>query len=347
MRAKVNVIAAAAFTAIALAGCQGFGSSKTPADTLVAAKVATAPNPAAFEKDPVWARAQPLKVELSGGANLVNGETTGTLKAVYTDDMVYFLIQYKDPTNSVRRVPFQKQADGSWKQVTDPKDKGGDNNLVYEDKWAMIFPIDDSVKGFAEQGCAVLCHEGEGKPYGNKYTRQPGEMADMWHAKGQRTVPLGFVDDQYVDHTRWSQQTPNAGRKGDPGPQGGEYTATRLASGKPPFMSRDAKPANAGGTYFIKRGEEVPFVDNFKAGDEVASHISNPIGGTDRGDVRVVHKWENGVSTNVVSRKMRTGSRFDVQFDPAKRLPFGFAVFDNAQVRHATTDDPNFLVFSR
>ena len=75
----------------------------------------------------------------------------------------------------------------------------------------------NSVKGFTEAGCAVACHVGEGKPYGNKYTMTEGEVLDMWHMKGMRTGPVGHVDDQYTDHTRYSKQkSPNAGRKGDP-----------------------------------------------------------------------------------------------------------------------------------
>jgi hypothetical protein len=346
MSLKLHGVAAAVLATVALAGCQGVGQQTAAPNTLVAAKVAAAPNLEAFAADPAWAKAQPLAVQLTSGANLVNGETTGTLKAVYTNDTLYMLVQYKDPTNSVRRIPFQKQADGSWKQITDPKDKGGDNNLVYEDKWAMIWPIDNSIKGFEEQGCAVVCHEGEGKPYGNKYTRAAGEIGDMWHMKSARTIPMGYVDDQYVDHTRFSPQTPNAGRKSDPGTQGGEYTSVKLVNGKPEFMNRDGKPANASGTYYIRRADAAPFVDNFKAGDEVASHISNPLAG-DRGDIKAVNKWENGVITTVLSRKLITGSKLDVQFEPTKRYPFGFAVFDNAAVRHATPDDALFMVFGK
>jgi hypothetical protein len=326
MKVMLRGTAAAVLAGFALAGCQGIGIGQ-PAkpDTLVAMKVATPPNLQAFANDPAWAKAPPMTVQLTGGENLVNGETTGTLKAVYTADTLYLLVQYQDPTNSVRRSPFQKQADGSWKQLSDPKDKGGDNNLVYEDKWAMMWPIDEaSVKAFEQQGCAVLCHEGEGKPYGNKYTRKDGELADMWHMKGMRTAPAGFVDDQYVDHTRYDKdKAPNAGRKSDPG-----------------------KAANAGSAYFIRRGDEVPFLDSFQPGDELAGHINNVITG-DRADIRVANKWENGVVTTVVARKLRTGSKYDVQFDPARRYPFGFAVFDNAQVRHATTDDASYLVFAK
>ena len=103
-----------------------------------------------------------------------------------------------------------------------------------------------------------------------------------------------------------------------------------------------------GGTYYIKRGEEVPFDDSrFKAGDEVASYIANELQG-DRADIRIAMKWEKGLHTSVISRKLVTGSKFDVQFDDLKkRYGFGFAAFDNAQVRHATTDDALFLVFKK
>ncbi|HWI83250.1 ethylbenzene dehydrogenase-related protein [Ramlibacter sp.] len=343
-----GTISAVALATLTLAGCQGVTQQAVAPNTLVAAKAAAAPDLNAFAADPVWAGARALTVELNDGANLGGtGKTTANIKAVYTADSLYMLVQYKDPTNSVRRIPYQKQADGSWKQITDPNDKGGDNNLTYEDKWAMIWPINNSIKGFEEQGCAVVCHTGQGKPYGNKYTNAPGEIGDMWHMKSMRTIPMGHIDDQYVDDSRYDAKTnPNAGRKSDPGTAGGEYTAVKLVNGKPEFMNRDGKPANAGGTYYIKRADAVPFVDNFKPGDEVAAHISNPLQG-DRADIKAVNKWENGVVTTVLTRKLVTGSKFDVQFNPANRYPFGFAVFDNAAVRHATPDDALFMVFAK
>ena len=49
-----------------------------------------------------------------------------------------------------------------------------------------------------------------------------------------------------------------------------------------------------------------------------------------------------------ISRKLVTGSKFDVQFSNLDvRYAFGFAAFDNAQVRHATPDDPLFMVFGK
>jgi hypothetical protein len=263
--------------------------------------------------------------------------------------MLYMLIQYKDPTNSVRRMPYQKQADGSWKKLADPSDKGGDDNMYYEDKWAMLWPINEATaKQFDKEGCAMACHEGQGKPYGNKYTNMPGQILDMWHMKGVRTGPNGLVHDQYTDDTRFDAKTaPNAGRKGDPGP--GEYANIPLVNGKPQFMNRDAKPANAGGTYYIKKGTEVAFDDTkFKAGDEVASIFIMSQAGSDAGDVATANSYANGMHTSVISRKLVTGSKFDVQFaDMSKRYAFGFAAFDNAQVRHATSDEPMYLMFGK
>ncbi|HET9820961.1 MAG TPA: ethylbenzene dehydrogenase-related protein [Burkholderiaceae bacterium] len=338
---------ASATALFVISGCET-PQPPAPPNTLVAAKVAAAPNLAALAGDAAWARAQPLSFRIGDGVNFADGKgaTDVTLKAVYTADMLYMLIQYKDPTNSVRRGPYQKQADGSWLQLKDPANKGGDDNVYYEDKWAFLWPASE-VRNFDKQGCTVACHLGEGKPYGNKYTRSEGEILDMWHMKGMRTAPMGFVDDQYTDHTRYdAQKSPNAGRKGDPG--GAEYNAFPLENGKPKFMNKDGKAANAGGTYFIRRGDEVAFDDSrFKPGDEVAAHISNVLQG-DRADVRIATAWKDGVHTAVISRKLVTGSKFDVQWnDLSKRYAFGFAAFDNAQVRHATSDEPMFLVFGK
>lgn len=339
---------------LALLGCQSVAEKPAP-DSLVAVFTSTAPNLAAGAADPVWTNAKAVSAELTGGVNFgaapgKKGESIVTLKAAYTADMLYMLIQYKDPTNSVRRMPYQKQADGSWKKLGDPNDKGGDDNLYYEDKWAMLWPVNEATaKPFAKEGCAMACHEGEGKPYGNKYTNLPGQMLDMWHMKGVRTGPFGLVHDQYTDNTRYDPKTaPNAGRKGDPSTTG-EYASIKLVNGKPEFMNADAKPANAGGTYYIKKGTEVAFDDSkFKAGDEVASIFIMSQAGTDAGDVRTANSYANGMHTSVISRKLVTGSKFDVQFsDLAARYAFGFAAFDNAQVRHVTSDDPIYLSFGK
>lgn len=315
-----------------------FAGPASTADAVTAVKVAKPPVLSAGAADPAWAKAKPLNVRLMGGVNFKNGNTNATIKAVYSGDMFYMLVQYSDPTQSVRRFPYKKQLDGSWKKLTDPNDKGGDDNVYYEDKLALIWNINNSIKGFSQQGCMTACHAGEpGKPFGNKYTASAGELGDIWHMKSIRTGYTGQVDDQYLDDTRFDKdKAPEAGRKSDPN-TGGGYTDIKLVNGKPEFMHKSAVPANKpGGTYYLKEADKAPFDDGkFKPGDEVASILVAPFSG-DRGDIATAIAWKGGKWTVVISRKLVTGSKYDVQFDNLNgTYEFGIAAFDNAQVRHA------------
>ncbi len=327
----------AVLTAIALAGATTFGLPASAADTVTALKAAKAPDLAAGAADPAWAKAEALSVPLAGGMHLKDGKTTATIKAVHAGDMVYLLVQYDDPTQSVRRFPYQKQQDGSWKKLVDPADKGGDDNMYYEDKIAFIWNIGGSIKGFAQQGCMVACHAGEpGKAYGNKYLANEGELGDIWHMKSIRTGYIGQADDQYLDHTRYDKEkAPEAGRKSDP-KTGGGYDDVKLVNGKPEFMDKTGIPANTSGRYYLRAEDKVPFDDSkFKPGDEVASIMVAPFTG-DRGEIAAAIAWQNGKWSIVLARKLVTGSKFDVQFDNlGGTYEFGLAVFDNAQVRHA------------
>jgi len=135
-------LSATAFALAALAVASFASAQGTATNTLVAAKVATPPSLTAGANDAAWTNAKPISINLSGGANFGGkGSTTATLKALYSGDMLYMLIQYADPTDSQQRGPFQKQADGSWKKLADPANKGGDDNVYYEDKWAFLWPI--------------------------------------------------------------------------------------------------------------------------------------------------------------------------------------------------------------
>ena len=324
--------------ALVLTAGIGLGLLAGPLDAqsknvLLATKVAAAP---ALDgaMDAAWKAAPALTVKAVGGKNLPGGSTEVTLRAVYTADTVYFLVQYKDETNSVRRSPWVKQADGSWQKLKDPNDKGGDNNLYYEDKMAVLWNI--SAPAFEQRGCFAACHTGEGKPFGNKYTGNAGERLDMWHWKGVRTSTVGQIDDQYVDHTRYDKdKAPEAGRKGDPKTGGGYADNVTDDKKGPKFALKGNKPAPP---YWIVNGEKEPFDDSkYKAGDEVPGIIVSPLTG-DRGDIAAKDVYKDGVRTVVFYRKLVTGSEYDVQFsDLKKAYAFGVSVFDNTQVRHAYT----------
>ncbi len=324
-------------TAALLLTLPGVGAAQDT--TLVAKKVAAGPA-LDGKMDPAFQQAQPLLVKLNGGKNLPGDSTEVTLRALYDTEKVYFVAQWKVPAKGERRFPFQKRPDGSWKQLVDPADKGGDDNLYYEDKLAMIWAI--KAPTFEKSGCFAGCHLGEGKPYGNKYL-PAGEVADIWHWKSIRTGSVGQIDDQWLDDTKYDKQkSPDAGRKSDKKESGG-YNDNKLVNGKPQWARKDNAPTPP---YFILESEKEAFDDSkYKPGDEVPGILVAPFSG-DRGDLPCAATFENGTWTLEWSRKLVTGSPTDVQFDDVKKkYAFGIAVFANAQVRHAFHPGVRFLTF--
>lgn len=355
---KTTIASLALIAPMTLAVSMAFAAGREPAPkekakefkpvTVTAVSAAAAPAVDGSAADPIWKTAPVTKLKVVKGINFKGnaGKTDVSIQVAYDKENIYMLMSYDDPTLSVQRSPYQKQKDGTWIKLKDPEDKGGDNGLYYEDKVGVLWNINNSIVGFERFGCQIACHGGDaGKPYGNKFLEEAGEIGDLWHMKYVRTGSLGQVDDGYLDHTRYSEKEKNAGRKTDPKTAGG-YDDVKLVDGKPEFMSKDAKPANKGGTYWLKAEDKVAFDDaKFKAGDEVASIIVAPFVG-DRGEVKFGGKWAKGKWTVEMSRKLVTGSKFDVNFDDLKKsYGFGVALFDNAQVRHGYVEEPLMLQF--
>jgi hypothetical protein len=335
--------------ALVIASVAPLSAHAAPA-TLVAVKADAAPTLDGVADDAVWQGAPAVDLSFGKGANFAGtGKTTGTLRAVRVGDMLYMVLQYADATHSQQRSPYVKQADGTWMKLKDPDDKGGDNNRHYEDKAAFIWPINNSIADFESDGCFAACHDDEPpKPYGNKYTESEGELGDIWHIKSVRTGPVGQIDDQWLDHTRFDPESAKgAGRHGD-AKTGGGYKNIELKDGVPEFMSKDGKPANRGGTYWLKAADKAPFDDSrFQAGDEIASIMIAPFEG-DRGDITAGMGWKDGTWTVELGRRLVTGSKTDVQFDDlAATYLFGVSAFDNAQVRHAFVKRPLALTFEQ
>jgi hypothetical protein len=100
---------------------------------------------------------------------------------------------------------------------------------------------------------------------------------------------------------------------------------------------------------FILDSEKVALdqaaLDALPVGSYIPSIVKSEFVG-DRGNLSAGWKWADGMWTIEFGRLLDTASEFDVQFtDPAAMYYFGVAVFENAQVRHATQTAPSFLVF--
>ncbi len=302
--------------------------------------------------DQAWESAKPLAITVdelpyqpnNGYTGMIS--TTVTLKSLYDDQYVYFLISYQDPTKSLERFPWVKQADGSWKKLAN-KDSTGHDNTYYEDKFAMFWDINS--KDFAADGCMVACHLDEpgDTSAGRKYTATAGETIDMWHAKYVRTMPMGMFDDQFVDNNTDPKANAGWGRKNDTAPKFGAYRNNdNAAKTAPAFMNLNA---NADDRYYVIPSKKVPFVDTFQEGAVVPGIEIAPLAGG-RADILARNHYENGVWTLEVMRALKTegenADSQDVQFtETNKSYPFGIAVFDNSQINHLYHEQPLFLQF--
>jgi len=296
--------------------------------------------------DSAWDAATPTAVTVdlhpykpSNGYDGVT-ESTVTLRALHDDTTLYMLIQWDDPTQSLERMPWVKQADGAWKQLKNPDDTGHENTY-YEDKFAVLWDI--NARGFEKKGCAAACHMADGgmidgieaKSPGRKFTVAEGQTIDMWHWKSVRAEPVGQIDDQYIDHNTDAAKNSGWGRHGDSKTGGGYSNNVSEDKKTPAFMPKDG----ATGAFWLAKSDAVPFNDTFAAGDVLPGILISPFEGS-RGDIASAAVWADGKWTVEVRRALVTtgenAAAQDVQFsDLSKAYPFGVAVFDNAAINHA------------
>jgi len=297
----------------------------------------------------IWDKASPLTVKLDKfsykPSNYQGMESTSiTMKSLYDDQYVYFLLEYADPTKSLKRYPWQKQADGAWKQLED-KDQTGHDNVYYEDKLGMLWQI-GNVRGFEKKGCDAACHmqdddgkiagiDQKNKAPGRKFTSKSGETIDMWHWKSVRMNPLGQIDDQFIDDVNDPEVNKNWGRHGDAKISGGYVDNVNEAKTGPAFMNRTQDGLN---DFTITPSQQTEFVDTFNEGDLIPGIVSTPLTGS-RGDIWAKGAWNDGKWTIELKRKLvTTGEKADiqdVQFNDLKNTYyFGVAVFDNSQINH-------------
>ncbi len=318
---------------------------KKPKMKLVSVKTDTAITLDAMAEK-AWDKATALEVKLdqlpyepNNGYDGIR-ETTAKIKSLYDDKNIYFYLQYEDPTQSLARFPWIKQADGSWKQ-SKKKDSTGHDNTYYEDQVGIYWEI--KARGFKKKGCAVSCHLTEnGKNNGiddtcagRKYTNKSGESIDMWHWKSVRTGALGMADDQFVDDTKDPKQNKNWGRKGDTKLGGGYKNNVNESKNGPAFMN---SPYSEKDKYWVLPRTKTKFVDTFKTGDVAPGIMISPFTGS-RGDISVQSDWKDGMWTLEIKRALvTTGDKVEIQdvhfSDLNKPYYFGFSVFDNSQINH-------------
>jgi len=126
-----------------------------------------------------WANARSLGVKVFDGGI---GDIDVVLRALYDKDNLYIHITWPDPTESVYKNLWTFNGT-EWLKSED------------EDRFAIFWNIDDSIRGFNIGGCAMLCHGDRMR------TNAPDEKGDIWHWKATRTNPAGYADDKWMDDT--------------------------------------------------------------------------------------------------------------------------------------------------
>jgi hypothetical protein len=223
----------------------------------------------------------------------------------------------------------------------------------------LLWNINDSIKDFDINGCAVLCHPGEAVPeggdLGKMYAANPGEVGDLWQWMVARTDSLDlspviheYVDDQAIDWARYdfNVREGGAGRHPDPGEE--PFIANRTAANVPVYQWKN-RPSNPRAQNFLLDDNLADFVDSdWQAGDKIPIfHLRNPTG--DRADILADSDYADGMWTLVFKRKLVTPSTatppVDIQFSDLDRTYyFGVAAFDNS-IKHAYASEGLMLKF--
>lgn len=314
--------------------------------------------------EPVWRNAPEIVIPTSHGANLDGGTSEVRVKALHDGEFAYLAFTWDDPTRSLKHLPMIKRADG-WHLLNKAYDIE-DENDYYEDKFSVMFALSnaDAGGGTAHLGNAPLA----GKPpafsgRGLHYTTD-GSIVDVWHWKAARGGLLGYMDDNYFgppsEPTKSELEGKSrykAGYSADPGkapystnfeqqPPGGyakplvprrlpkNVAATNAAMGHLDIDPNHGEPEGA--RWWMTSDETVPYKADLDTQIPIGTIMPSVlIAGdytADRADVKCAARWSAGRWTLEVSRRLNTGSKFDIPI--ATGVSMWVAAFDHSQTRH-------------
>lgn len=175
--------------------------------------------------DAVWDNAAKLNFTPTvpdPGNNLFTGyigeQYPTTLRSMYDDQYIYFLAEYADNTKSVNVATWYfNPTTHLWAQEGTSRTYDANGVMTRdgfgEDKFAMLWNIDNSTPKFITQTCYASCHVFT--PFtdysgptpvvvsnansGNHYTNGQNEKIDMWWGHLSRDVIFNQMDDDYQD----------------------------------------------------------------------------------------------------------------------------------------------------
>jgi hypothetical protein len=310
-------------------------SSRSPyAQTLVvhANYAKSAPNGL---DDPTWEKAEAVQLLVEGHEKTSGKNGTVVAQALYSEERLYFLFSWKDPTLSITKQSWL--FDGQkWAHL-----QGN------EDRLALLFEI-TRINKFATRGCAVTCHSPADMPRDKwKFAaKETVEKGDLWHWKAARSAPYNYADDAWLtvagNPTGSYRET---GRRKDAG-NGGDIKNEIPDASRPFYMQDPNKAPSVPGFLLAEEAIEITDYSIFKAGDIIPYRLPISPSGS-RFDVKAISRHLDGEWMVMLYRKLNTGNDDDVVFNPMKNYSFALAVFDNSGSDHSKATTPMTLKFNR
>ena len=285
--------------------------------------------------DPVWETAQAAQLLVEGREPVVGANGTVTSRALYTDDQLFFLFKWKDPTKSITKQSWIFNGQ-KWVHL-----KGN------EDRIALLFEI-TRINKFGTRGCAITCHSPADVPRTSwKFaTKTDDEKGDLWHWKAARSAPYDYADDAWLtvagNPTGSYRET---GRRKDVG-AGGDVKNETADGTRPLLMQNPAVKPSVPGFLLLEETVKITDYSIFEAGDKIPYRLPLKPSGS-RFDVKAISRYADDGWMVMLYRKLNTGHEDDVIFNPKKRYSFAVAVFDDSGSEHSKATEPMTLLFSR
>ena len=352
---------AAAFSAITIATL-GFGAlyalDTVAIKELRVAKISEPPLLDGNPSDSIWEQAIPVHIHTARGVNFPGNEVTVQVRALHDNDNIYALFEWPDSQRSQKHLPLVKTATG-W-QVMQKEFSISDEDDYYEDKFGVMLARSPTIAGAKSINLGPKPLPNKPAPNGKRglhYTTD-GSIVDVWHWKSVRTgsVMMNQIDDNFFGPplpVKSGKKRYTGGYSKDPKSNGGfkmnweQFSVDRVTPLRlpkdPAILDRmgavDLDP-NAGdtGEMWLTMKETVPYakeLDTYPVGTVLpAVLIEGPFVG-DRGDVTAVAKWKDGWWRMEVSRKLNTGSEYDIAITKDQPTYLWVAAFNHTQTRHS------------
>ena len=210
----LSIITTTLILFIIILGCEKDDKSSDPGTStteLLSKKVSVAPV-IDGSVDDSWLESQLLtteavvpSVEFDNFKGYVGNTYKVTMRSMYDDTHIYFLAEWEDSKlDASRETWYFDPSTKRWKQESRYPTFDADGNMIrepfYEDKFALLFNVDNSVAGWNTASCYTSCHSVSSEQKVRHYTAKADEFIDMWHWKSVRTEPNGQFDDQYQSY---------------------------------------------------------------------------------------------------------------------------------------------------